>query len=587
MTNEVTGWQWFLGSEPWPKYIARWTMTSDLIAAQRESVQRIIEIIPKQSAEMLLGSSHNSDLSTLSRQIKSLPAAIQSAVYDASSDLTLGVDYMSGIMSNLSKQISDLTGEVKSLNITFHWGFSSMLAQMGRMNDSYDELIRIARAPEKTRAMEFFYNARDLFRRKFYAKSLSELDRAINTHEFEWRFYQLRGLLRLGFFGCNINLIDLPKAEKDFVTAAGYAEADYPEEAAMAYLSAGWTAYVQGKLSEGENFTIQANDRVMESCRHLDTDDKSGYPLAAEIRFQLAKIYMAENKVKDALETLNWAMLCDPFYALKAASDGDFKKHKETLSAFFEEKKKTTVREILSNANDFLEEVEYGQTVPAVLEFKPQIKWDRRNLEECGLLQLLLYHENNGFEADEKKIRIIYENGVQANTIREERKLNLHPETGEVFKLIYNSEEINYRPMTLVEAYDPANCKKWEHTGTPAPHIDGLRTANFQLMYLGRCENWEDVQKKIVANSPHGGSPRGGILKEYMRVYPKPGGGRCVGVANARWIAPDGHRVFPYINSDGVLGFCWIKNCIFDGRWRWIVFAKELIHNRSYINSID
>ena len=227
----------------------------------------------------------------------------------------------------LSYGLSDIPSGISELNATFHWGFSGMLAQLGHMNDTLSELVKIAKSPAQTVAFNHFETARDAFRLGLYKEALEELNKAVSGdhtspgYKLEWRFHHLRGIIRLGFADCDISLVNLAEAEEAFLAAARYAKTDYPQDAGRAFLSAGWASYCQGKMAEALAHTEHA---------------MSVHPGLAETFFQASKILMAQGDAQKAFPLLGKAIEFDGFYALKAAGDGDFKKHDEKLQDFLE-----------------------------------------------------------------------------------------------------------------------------------------------------------------------------------------------------------------------------------------------------------
>jgi tetratricopeptide (TPR) repeat protein len=227
----------------------------------------------------------------------------------------------------LSYQMQDISAGINELNSTFHWGFSRIISVMGGMNDSIKELIRIAKTPAQTAALEHFEIARDMFRKRIYSDVLEELGKAINGvpgvsagYKQEWRVHQLEGIVKLGFVGCKSELINLEEAEVSFLKAAMYAEADNPQDSANAYLAAGWTAYCQGKI----------RDSIINTKKCLDINPKIG-----EAIFLLSKALIAEGRIEKSFEVLRRAINQDLFYAIKASADGDFQKYEEDLRRFF------------------------------------------------------------------------------------------------------------------------------------------------------------------------------------------------------------------------------------------------------------
>ena len=200
----ATGWNYVWG-ESWHEYVQRSTTTNDLTAAQRESSNAMIGAISEQTASILTG--------------------------------------MESSTRVLSGQMEMISSEISELNASFQWGFGRMIAQLGGMNASLQALIQIAKTPVQTWAYNQFQIARENFRKGLYTNCFKRLDKAINGdqtsagYEEEWRFHQMIGVVRLGFFGCDATLVDVAQAEGAFLLAAKYARVDEPQEAAKALLS--------------------------------------------------------------------------------------------------------------------------------------------------------------------------------------------------------------------------------------------------------------------------------------------------------------------------------------------------------------
>ena len=237
----------------------------------------------------------------------------------------------------LSYGITEISSSVSELNATFHWGFSDMLAQLGHMNDTLSELVKGAKTPLHIVAFDHFEIARNAFRQGHYKEAMEELDKAVSGdytspgYRLEWRFHHLRGIIRLSFTECDFSLVKLAEAEQAFLAAARYAKADYPQDAGRALLSAGWASYCQGKMADALAHTEQA---------------MSVHPGFAEAFFQAAKILMYQGNTQNALSLLGKAIESDRFYALKAAGDGDFKKHDAKLRNFLEAMRREKHRQL-------------------------------------------------------------------------------------------------------------------------------------------------------------------------------------------------------------------------------------------------
>ena len=230
---------------------------------------------------------------------------------------------------SLSVEISDLSAGIRELNATFNWGFSELLTQAGRINDSLEELVRLAKTPAQTWAYEQFEIARDADRKALFEEALEYLNRAINGYggqtgyNLEYRFHFLLGRIRLGSFrNHSKEIVNLPEAERSFLSAARYAAQDAPKEAAQALLAAGWAAYCRGDMTCATNYTQQA----------LSID-----PRLAEAQFQLAKVLMHSTDPEAAVDSLKQAIELDRGYTIKAAADDDFKKHENYILHLFDQ----------------------------------------------------------------------------------------------------------------------------------------------------------------------------------------------------------------------------------------------------------
>jgi formylglycine-generating enzyme required for sulfatase activity len=290
----------------------------------------------------------------------------------------------------LSVDLQSIESGLSELNATFHWGFSEMIAGIGHMSDLLSELIKIAKTPVQTVAFNHFEIARDAFRQRLYRECLEELSKAIfgdhasPGYKLEWRFHQLVGTIRLGFADMSPEdlheLQDLAQAESSFLLAARYARTDYPNEAALAFLAAGWAAYCLGKMTEALTQTEQAF--VID-------------PQLGEAFFQVAKVRMACGQVDAALPTLRQAIEIDRGYALKAAADGDFQKYEERLREFLEALRQEKCQQALGRARIALDAAEETfdtlelSREPSGEERDPDIFWLREFLTTVHQLPLL------------------------------------------------------------------------------------------------------------------------------------------------------------------------------------------------------
>jgi tetratricopeptide (TPR) repeat protein len=330
------------GKLSYQDYLTAHSFASDISSAAHDAGQRISMKISQQTREVI--ASNEALARDNIRAVEASGERIVEALADG--------------FSTLSYDLQEISAGISELNATFHWGFGQMIAGIGRMNDSLEALVKIAKTPVQTLAFNHFEIARDAFRQGLYREAFEELDKAIQGdhtspgYKLEWRFHHLHGIIRLGFADCDLALVDLGKAEDAFLKAARYAQRDYPEDAGRAFLSAGWAAYCQGKLKEALAYTEQAI---------------AVHPCLGEAFFQAAKVRMAMDQADSALPILAKAIDIDRFFALKAAGDGDFQKYDERVRMFL----------------DALRKEKYGPSVPKVKAAIEKIQFWRDHSSEA------------------------------------------------------------------------------------------------------------------------------------------------------------------------------------------------------------
>jgi formylglycine-generating enzyme required for sulfatase activity len=340
----ASGYPMFGSKLNYVDYIVAHEFVDDITTATRDAGQRLSMDISRQTRDVI--ASNEALAADNIRATEIAAGQISDAMNEGFGELS---STMQKGFSRLSYDMQEISSGISELNATFHWGFGQMIASMGRMNDSLAELIQIAKTPAQTAAYEQYEIARDALRRKLFADCIEAIDKSIHGdqassgYKLEWRFHQLKGTVQLGFVGCDPSLINLADAEQSFQAAARYAEIDFPEHAAKAFLSAGWAAYCQGKMKDGLALTEKA---------------LAINPNLGEALFQAAKVRMALGEVDSALPILGKAIDIDRFYSLKAAGDRDFQRHDDKLCGFL----------------DAMRKEKYRQTVPKVREALEQIK---------------------------------------------------------------------------------------------------------------------------------------------------------------------------------------------------------------------
>lgn len=207
----------------------------------------------------------------------------------------------------------------------FHWALANCIARMGHMGDSLDIMIIETDSPEQTLAFNHFDKARDAFFHKDFKMALREIDAAVygsqtsSGYKSEWRFFLLQGIIHLGFFGCDIEMIDLTLAEEALLHAALLSQEGNLVSSSYAFMAASWAAYCNGKIKE-------ANDYIGKTIEHN--------PKLHEAYYLAGKYQMDEGNVENGFSQLKNALEFDSFYALKAASDPSYLKSEDELTVF-------------------------------------------------------------------------------------------------------------------------------------------------------------------------------------------------------------------------------------------------------------
>ncbi|MEI6390443.1 MAG: SUMF1/EgtB/PvdO family nonheme iron enzyme [Verrucomicrobiota bacterium] len=290
-----------------------------------------------------------------------------------------------------------VAGAIDDLHSCFRWGFSQMLARIGAMNDSLQSLIRVAKTPAQTAAYEQFEIARDAFRQQLFGECLEALGRAINGdhtspgYKLEWRFHELEAIVRLGFAGCDVSLVDPVRSEQSFLLATRYAKTDYPKEAARAFLSAGWAAFIRENLPDALRHTEAA----------IELDGRLG-----EALFQAAKVRMALGQPGQALPVLRQAIELDRGYAVKAAGDSVFQQFSPDLDSFLAALRSEKLKGLQDRVKGALAELlPLASKAPALARhpFLLQLQSLAAGGGEWGLMDLL-HFERERFDSGLKEV---------------------------------------------------------------------------------------------------------------------------------------------------------------------------------------
>lgn len=306
---------------PYGKYLQAQSLVDDLKGAQTDGLNRISLALEAGTRKLV---------------------ASQEALQDKKIQLLHAVK---DGFDQLSWNMQEARGAIEELNATFVWGFNTILCHTGRMADSLEALLAVAKTPTKTRAYEYFDDARVAFRRGHHRDALDLIEKAISGdhtssgYRLEWRFHLLKGSILVGTVS-HPEFLDLKSAEESYRAAADYAATDDPKGAALGLLGASWACYCQGQFPEA----LTLSERALKS-----------HPSFGEPLFQSAKILMAMGRPDEALPRLVAAIEEDPQYLLKAAGDGDFQAQGVQFEAWSRGHGETKQRQLLNLYRDISE----------------------------------------------------------------------------------------------------------------------------------------------------------------------------------------------------------------------------------------
>jgi tetratricopeptide (TPR) repeat protein len=248
---------------------------------------------------------------------------IRSEMSSTRNSMQHGLSRLEGTVSSgfvrLHFDLDKIHSSTQEMSARFDYGLSQLNTKLGAINDSLEELKRLAKNPEQTWSYEQYEIARDAFARGLFEEALTYASRAVDGHQshtgylLDHRVHYFLGVVRLGDYrNTSSDVLNFPMAEKAFLSAARYARTNYPSDAARALCCAGFAAYAQGKSSDAEKFTEQAvalNGQLPEA------------------RYQLSKVLFHKGEPKKGLPHLAHAIAMDRMYAVKCFGDQDFLVH--------------------------------------------------------------------------------------------------------------------------------------------------------------------------------------------------------------------------------------------------------------------
>ena len=204
-------------------------------------------------------------------------------------------------------------GGMAELGADFHWGAVHVLFALAEIQVDLFQLTLDEERREWLDAWQRYDQARDAAAAGHYARCAAQLDGVFKLegeHDdlHHWRAHFLGGVLRLGFVGGDLRLIDLGAAERHFATAARHGRAESPGAAAQALTAAAFTALLQGVLGRARGY--------VDAALMLDGELAEALLLDARVRW-------LEADEDGAWSSLARAIVLDRGYAVRAASPGE------------------------------------------------------------------------------------------------------------------------------------------------------------------------------------------------------------------------------------------------------------------------
>lgn len=268
----------------------------------------------------------------------------------------LGADIREGF-EGLSVSIDAVRRSIEDLKSVCEYGFAQIDLSLNYIDQSIQQLIRIAQTPDQTWALEQYSIATDAFRKNFAEEALDYVNRAILGHgdrsgyRLEHRFYMLRGLIRVGNYkNHSSKILDLKAATDDFLLGARYAEHDSQKDCARSFGLAGWASYCAGRMADAEKYFNRSVD-----INGADNQSK----------FELSKVLFHVGNTAEAQRYFTDTLRNDWKYALRAGSDEDFLKYRkdveECINTYLSE-----LRQDLSKTLDLYDQLELTKKHPVL-----------------------------------------------------------------------------------------------------------------------------------------------------------------------------------------------------------------------------
>lgn len=320
--------QWIPGTD-YANYLQQLSFNSDIVSSQGEIARNIAGSVDAAAATIVFGTDR------ASRQLEDKLAEVIRSVEVGS---RLAGDALNRVDQSLER-LSTLLG----------WEATRQAAQLSRLHEDLEELVRLVKTPAQTAAYEQYEIAREAFAGGLYPEALEGLHQAIKGsgghpgYVLEWRFHYLRGTILLGFAGCDVSLLNAGEAESAFALAARYARASFPREAARAAMLAGQAAFIDGRASD-------ALKRMRDALVLDDT--------LLEARYQEARVLSTIGPFDDAQTPLRSVIEADSLFLVRLSSDVAFQSHGSAMHKWLEDMRQEKYRAVREVSRVALDEIE-------------------------------------------------------------------------------------------------------------------------------------------------------------------------------------------------------------------------------------
>lgn len=260
------------------------------------------------------------EISTVVREQIASKEILSNTNIELSSDLEQNIDRINYCPYESIKEKNNLTSR-------FHFAFADNLISQYRIVKQPPATKEMLHVRPSARYLELFESSITAFKQKDYHESLDEINKAIDEFQEKSKtdnlrlMYKLQGILYMGFYGCDLSLVDLNKAEQAFLSIVNVPGDGDNIELSHAYLLAAWCSYCKGEMTTATEHLKKA----LLLNRTLD-----------EANFVMSKVYIATNFTAKALVFLGKAIDADPFYAIKAVGEKEFSKFEDKIHSLCE-----------------------------------------------------------------------------------------------------------------------------------------------------------------------------------------------------------------------------------------------------------